>query len=166
VTDGSIFPLSFSPIRLLLKKEFHKHHHNLVCKLINWEVRVVFDPIIEYIDNVIYDVITLYVPIEPTHVPNQLMVFFHPWNDTRNRCNVGHVIGIHLTPICLCSRIHELLPNKIFGIVLHKCLKHSLHPARGNTSSTAAIKPLQASEWTTRIGGSPIAFRSCCKNQL
>jgi hypothetical protein len=102
------------------KKEFHKHHHNIVCKLTNWEVLVVFDLIVEYLSNVICDVITLYVGIEPTLIPSQLMVFFDPWNDTRNGCNVGIVMDIHLTPICLCSRIHELLPNKLFKVVLHQ----------------------------------------------
>jgi hypothetical protein len=105
------------------KKEFYNHHPNLVCKLTNWEALVVFDPIIEYLGNVICDAITIYVWIEPTPILSQLMVFFDPWNDTRNGCNIGHVMGIHLVPICLCNRIHELLPNKLFNVVLHQVTK-------------------------------------------
>jgi hypothetical protein len=66
---GRIFPSSLSPILLLLKKKFYNLHSYLVCKLTNRKILVVFHPVVEYLGDVVCDVITVYVRVETTSEP-------------------------------------------------------------------------------------------------
>jgi hypothetical protein len=66
-------PLSPSPIRLL-KKKFHNLDSNLIDKLTNREVLLIFDPIIEYLSYVVSDVITFDHRVEPTFISQAFMV--------------------------------------------------------------------------------------------
>jgi hypothetical protein len=66
------FKIDGRPIPLhLLKKKFHKHYSYLVSKLTNCEVFMIFDPVVEYLGNVVCDIITLYGIIETTSIPRE-----------------------------------------------------------------------------------------------
>jgi hypothetical protein len=69
--DGRPIPLIFSLGHLLLKKKFHKNYFYLVSKLTNCEVFMIFDPVVEYLDNVVCDIITFYGIIETTSISRE-----------------------------------------------------------------------------------------------
>jgi hypothetical protein len=79
--EERIFSYSLSPIRLLLKK-LHNHHSNLVGKLANREVLVIFNPVIEHLGYAVCDVVTLdgryFCTIREYGTPSN-MLSHHQW---------------------------------------------------------------------------------------
>jgi hypothetical protein len=119
MTEGSIFPMSLSPIFLLLKCSSVIISHILPASS-QIGRSLVFYPVIEDFCDVVCDIITLDLRVEPTFVPQQRMKLLQLHDHIINTNKIDLMLLIHLTSVCACYMVQVFLTRKLLDVVLHK----------------------------------------------
>jgi hypothetical protein len=88
---------------------------------------VIFHSVVEYICDVVCNVITFYACVETTSVPYERMVPLQPRDKIINFDYIFFLLLMHLRHVCSCSGVHVFLSRKLFAKVLHQMLKALPH---------------------------------------